>query len=355
MIGPGFRRSLAIAAALTSLPLAGAATAHAQGQLAPNCNPPSISGTALDRQTLTANAGSCSGPTSPNITLQWFICSPDLVTCTARTRQIETNSLAYQVVEADVNGRLVAQQTARNQFGIDQDETITEIVAAIPPSATPEIFGTARVGEHLVGSEGFLSGTSPTLAGLQWLRCEADGSACVAIPAGTTTTYSVTNDDLGKRIVFQVTVAGPQHTVDVRSAPTPPVEGIPPPPPGPPALRPLRPFPVVVIAGRAFEARSVVSTLLVRGPRRARVTVACRGRSCPVRRQRRRIRGGSLRLRRFETGLMAGTVIEIRVTSPNRIGKFTRLRILRDRPPARTDLCLRPGRRRPVRCPRGAG
>ena len=95
--------------------------------------------------------------------------------------------------------------------------------------------------------------------------------------------------------------------------------------------------------------------LVVRGPNGALVSVTCRGRRCPRRRQLRTIRGGSVRLRPFETGLRNGTVIVIRITKGQRIGKFTRLRIRSDRPPARTDLCLTPGRRRPVRCPEGVG
>lgn len=357
------RRSVrgAVLVAAATLPLAAAGGAQAQVPLGPECQPASISGTARDGATLTARRGSCSGTPAPAVTLQWFLCHGE--TCTARTRQIRTSSIAYKVVEGDVNGRLVVQQVAENNFGTDLDNTTTDIVAAIPPSATPTISGAPREGEQLLGSEGFLSGTRPAVAAVQWLRCEADGTACVAITGTATRRYALRADDVGKAIRFQVTLTGPQHTVYISSDATGPIEAIPPPPPPPTqpgprqpaAPTPLSPFPVVLIAGRAFPARAVVSTLLVRGPRGARVTVVCRGRSCPARRQRRRIRGGTIRLRRFERSLAAGTVIEIRVTSKNRIGKFTRLRILGERPPARTDLCVRPGRSRPVSCPGGVG
>ena len=360
-------RSLALLATAGSLALGWGGTAHAQVSISPSCQPATIGGIARDGQTLTARRGSCEAP-SPAVTLQWFVCDAQGQSCTARTGQTRSSSLSYVVKPADVNGRLVAQQVATNSFGTDLDNTLTSIVAAVPPSATPVISGPARVGEQLSGSEGFLSGTQPSVAGYQWLRCEADGAACVAIPGATTKAYVLANEDAGKTIRFQVTVTGPQHTVDVQSAQTQvvqggtPVGGGPEPePPGSPAPNrparptPLRPFPTVVIAGRVFSSRAVVSILRVRGPRGARVTVTCRGQDCPVRRQRRRIRRGSVRLRAFETGLIAGTVIEIRVTGANRIGKFTRLRILRDRTPARIDLCVRPGRRRPVSCPGGVG
>jgi hypothetical protein len=340
------------------------AASGAQAQLpgAPSCDPATISGTPRDGQRLTARRGDCSG-VSPSVTLQWFLCDAQLESCTSRTRQIEASSLTYTVGGADVNGRLVVQQVAQNAIGSDLDDTPTEVVAAVPPSATPDISGVAQVGEELIGTEGFLSGTNPSLVGLQWLRCDADGTACVEIAGATLAEYVLTGDDAGKTVRFQVTVEGPQHIVDVQSPPTSVVQGqvLPPPttepPPAPPApkVRLMRPFPSILIAGRVFSSSAVVSRLQVRGPRGARVIVTCRGRDCPFRRRRGRIRARPLRLRSLETDLAAGTVIRIRVTSPGRIGKFTRLRILGDRPPARTDRCLRPGRRRPVPCPGGVG
>ena len=168
--------------------------------------------------------------------MQWFRCNAQLQGCVARTSQVQASSLPYTVKPADVNGRLVVQQVATNTFGGDQDDTATAVVAAIPPSATPVISGIAQVGSQLRGSEGFLSGTSPSLAGRQWLRCEANGSTCVSIPSATGERYTLTAEDVDKTLRFQVTVQGPQHTVNVHSAPTAIVPA-PPPAPPPPATR----------------------------------------------------------------------------------------------------------------------
>jgi hypothetical protein len=358
-----------VAAIALGLVAAGTGTAEAQ-LLSPQCNPASIAGTARDGETLTASRGSCSGAPSPTVRLQWFRCDANEQSCVARTSQVQASSLAYTAKPADVNGRLVIQQTAENTFGEDLDNTATAVVAAIPPSATPVISGISQVGEQLRGSAGFLSGTSPSVVGRQWLRCEANGAPCTPIPGATGERYTVTADDVGKTLRFQVTVQGPQHSVNVHSAPTstvpaPPGAGqpdpgtpgqpAPPPPAAPPALQLLDPFPSVVIAGRVFPTGAVVSMLLVRGPRGAQVGVTCRGRRCPRRRLLRTIRGGSVRLRPFETRLAPGIVLQIRVTKGRRIGKFARLRIRSDRPPGRTDLCLAPGKRRPVSCPAGVG
>lgn len=121
--------------------------------------------------------------------------------------------------------------------------------------------------------------------------------------------------------------------------------------PAVPAPRLLSPFPIVRIRGR-LTARGVrIDLLQVRAPRGSTVRARCSGRSCPVRRETRTVARRPVRLRRLEAPLRAGAVIEIRITKPGRIGKYTRFRILRGRPPVRTDRCIMPGTTRPTRCP----
>jgi hypothetical protein len=49
--------------------------------------------------------------------------------------------------------------------------------------------------------------------------------------------------------------------------------------------------------------------------------------------------------------LRAGVRLEILVTKPDRIGRYTRFRIRRDRAPKRFDSCIRFGATRPSPCP----
>ncbi len=111
----------------------------------------------------------------------------------------------------------------------------------------------------------------------------------------------------------------------------------------------IAPFPVVRIAGRVSSATRIVR-LSVRAARGSKVTVRCRGRSCPVRAITRRARRGAVRFHRLERLLRPGTRIVIRVTRPGQIGKYTRFRMRARKAPARLDRCLLPGVRRPVRC-----
>lgn len=131
--------------------------------------------------------------------------------------------------------------------------------------------------------------------------------------------------------------------------------------PRPPGV--LSPFPMVRLLGSVSSRSTRVRLLTVRAPVPSRVVVSCRGRGCPVRRRAKgpsrsvaasvRVRrAGPLRLRRLERRLRAGTVLTVRITrGPGTIGKYTRFRIRRNRPPARKDLCVMPGPPRLIQCP----
>jgi hypothetical protein len=148
-----------------------------------------------------------------------------------------------------------------------------------------------------------------------------------------------------------------EQRLDVRAGGTvievsAPSRSVPAPPPAlPPAaiaasaprVVPMLPFPVVRLRGRLTSAGMVVQLLSVHAGRAARVTVRCMGRTCP--------RGvGRVTARRLQRWLKAGTVIEIRVTQPGRIGKYTRIVVRRGRAPQRVDRCLAPGSLKPVDC-----
>jgi hypothetical protein len=115
----------------------------------------------------------------------------------------------------------------------------------------------------------------------------------------------------------------------------------------------------VSTAWRVRGARVRIARLLVRGVRRGfTVEFRCRGRRgrrCPVRRRDAGApRGGRVNvlraIRRVRKRFRAGQTLEVRITSPDRIGKVVRYRLRRGRPPVGRPLCLRPGARRPHRC-----
>ena len=120
----------------------------------------------------------------------------------------------------------------------------------------------------------------------------------------------------------------------------------------------MAPFPVVRIAGVLTSSGANLSLITAQAPRGARVRVSCRGRGCPTASESRLVglssgkrRAGVLVFRRFERSLPAGVILEIRISKPGSIGKYTRFTIRRGKLPARVDSCLDPAGLRPIPCP----
>ena len=146
-----------------------------------------------------------------------------------------------------------------------------------------------------------------------------------------------------------------------QNAPAGPFDDSSPTSPEPPATAPqqlrwLEPFPVVRIRGQTTKSGVLLNLLTVRAPSGAGVELRCAGRSCPKRRLRKLVsassgRPSTVRFKEVEGPLRAGTRLQILVTQKGLVGKYTRFRIRRVRPPVRTDRCLMPASTRPVACP----
>jgi PKD repeat protein len=116
----------------------------------------------------------------------------------------------------------------------------------------------------------------------------------------------------------------------------------------------LTPFPIVRIRGVILRGSARLSLLTVKAPTGARVKVICHGGGCPKKKSVvLRVAHGksSVRVRSLERRLRRGAVVEVFVTAPGRIGKYTRFTIRSNAAPARRDLCLQPGKAKPVSCP----
>ncbi len=119
----------------------------------------------------------------------------------------------------------------------------------------------------------------------------------------------------------------------------------------------MQPFPVVRIAGSDDAAGVKLRLLRVQQmPAGARVTVRCKGRGCPFRSATHVAvsteRGvAPIEIRRFERSLPAGVTLEVLVSKPGEIGKYTRFRIRRAKLPERVDMCLGPATEQPLVCP----
>jgi PKD domain-containing protein len=120
-----------------------------------------------------------------------------------------------------------------------------------------------------------------------------------------------------------------------------------------PAPRLLTPFPIVRIQGGLLPGGVMVTRLTVQAPGGVRVRAVCHGPGCPRQSVVRRARSAGLpvRLRPLERRLGSGAVLEVFVTDPAAVGKYTRFVIRRGAAPLRRDLCVPPAGPRPARCP----
>ena len=349
------RPRLALAAALASLAvLAQATPATAATNLSPP-GPPELNG-----RTLTTENGSWLLASS--FSYAWYRCDAAGAGCVQVPGR---GGRSYLLTTPDIGRRIRSLVTGTGGLGSDSAFSAPSIeVTAAPPmnQLPPEVSGTPTRGSTLSSTVG--NWIDPNLNAVsyrrQWQRCTGGDVGCQDIPGATGASYTLAAGDVDRFIRVIVTAEG-LGSDSVASAPLGPVtdpagsggggpgdDGAP--PTG--AFGKLRPFPVVVLAGRVRRGRTHISRLVVRGPRGATVAVRCRGRGCRSRSFRAKLgRSRSLRLRRFQRTYAAGATIEIRVTGKDAIGKFTRIRIRASRPPSRRDLCLAPGASRPSRCP----
>jgi hypothetical protein len=115
------------------------------------------------------------------------------------------------------------------------------------------------------------------------------------------------------------------------------------------SMRLMNPFPIVRIAGRVLPHGVRINLLVVEAPRGAKVSIRCRGRGCPFKKQVRP--AARVRVRKLERVLRKGATVKVYVTKRGTIGKYTRIRIRTRKAPARVDLCLPPKSWHPIRCP----
>lgn len=362
-------------------------------------SPPSILGTAVEGSTLTTDGGTWAADAPITLTYAWTRCGVAGDGCTTIAGAAGET---YTLTSADVGSTLRVVVTATDAHGsasASSPQTSTVIATPLGPPAPlpprsqvpPSIAGVLEVGETLVASLGAWSGDGPFEFRYQWLRCE---TTCDPIEGATARTYSVAPADVGEGLKVRVTAITPAGSVSADSETTAPVVAAPPTPDpaGSPAITPtpsplptptapagavgastapagavpvppriagasdpatalMQPFPLVRIAGAFTRTRTRITLATVRAPRGSRIAVRCRGRGCPA---PRRVLIARLSVLRFlQRSYSPGAMIEIRVTAPGVIGKYVKVSIRSGRPPARTDLCVRPEAVAPFRCPAG--
>ncbi|MBS3648878.1 hypothetical protein KEU06_09690 [Pseudaminobacter sp. 19-2017] len=160
---------------------------------------PTITGVARSSYTLTVSTGTWNNGGSPihTYTYQWFADDVAIAGATTNT---------FTITDAELGKRIRAEVTAINAVGSITATTVPTAVVAeavLPPSVitAPRITGTARQYETLTVSDGEWNANDGTISGYtyEWKR------SGVVIPGETGNTYTLTADDVGKRIQAFVT------------------------------------------------------------------------------------------------------------------------------------------------------
>jgi hypothetical protein len=202
--------------------LAGGGTGY--GQAAPtNSTAPSIAGSAVLGQTLTANAGAWSG-VAISYAYQWLRCDTAGNACAPIAG---AGAASYPIAAADVGWTLRVAVTATNKNGALTVASNPTSVVAPPPAlpappqntALPQISGVAQSGQTLTGSVGTWSG-SPTSYAYQWRRCDSLGANCANISGATSTSYAAGDVDVGASLRFVVSATNLGGTTSASSGAT---------------------------------------------------------------------------------------------------------------------------------------
>ena len=188
---------------------------------------PTISGTPIVGNILTASNGSFSGTGPFNYSYRWLRCPAsgsggNGEGCTAITGGTFRR---YTVGTADVGHRLRVRVTAANSEGTaTSTSNATAIVRAAPArpqnTAPPTISGTPQVGQTLTANSGTWTGQQPITYTYQWRRCDASGGSCANIGGATANTYTLTSADQGNTLRVRVTARNSAGTTSPTSAPT---------------------------------------------------------------------------------------------------------------------------------------
>jgi hypothetical protein len=177
----------------------------AAGSAPANTSKPTISGSPVQGEKLTAGNGGWSGDTPITYSYQWRRCNSSGSSCS----NVGTNSSAYTLGSGDANHTMEVVVTATNAVGVSSATSDhTAVVAALAKpvnQSAPSISGNLTPGSTLTANPGNWSGTQPMSFLYQWQRCDSNGNHCGSIKDATGTTYKLTSADVDRRLRVGVT------------------------------------------------------------------------------------------------------------------------------------------------------
>jgi hypothetical protein len=159
---------------------------------------PTISGSPVDRQTLTLASGTWSGVPTPTTAAQWQVCTDAAgANC---TDIMGATALTLKLTFADLGKFFRGKVSATNRIGVvsANSNILGPVTAATKLDRAPSTFGFLQVGQEWIATPGIWNGAlSPTYS-YQWQRCSDEkGASCTDIAGATSKNYTIQADDKG--------------------------------------------------------------------------------------------------------------------------------------------------------------
>jgi len=188
-----------------SVPATSAPSALVAADPAAATTAPSISGTAQDTRTLTADRGTWTGTPTVTYTYRWTRCDAtgggcnDIAGATTETYLVSAEDIGQQLVV-----RVVATNAGGDSDPVNSAATATVTGPVAVNQVPPSFSGFLAVDESLHADLGTWSG-SPTSFRFQWFSCSPDGVACPDIAGATGQTYVIGPALVGRFVGVEVT------------------------------------------------------------------------------------------------------------------------------------------------------
>jgi len=179
-------------------------------------SPPTISGTAIVGETLTAAPGTWSDGTA-TFTYVWESCDGG-GSCTAIDG---AEGRSYDLVRADRGAFVRVRVTAHVGDAVESRTSgaVGPVTVAAPTALrAPSISGAAVVGATLTADPGSWSDPDATFT-FAWQRCDESG-VCETVDGAAGESYDVTSDDLGSSLLVEVTASNSGGVGEADSVPT---------------------------------------------------------------------------------------------------------------------------------------
>jgi serine protease AprX len=194
--------------------------------------PPTVTGTAVEGQVVTALPGSWSGAQPISYAYAWETCDA-AGTCTT-VAGATGSTLLLQPGSGGMRVRVVVTATDATSAtaSATSDPVAVQAAAApqpapappppVPPAVggAPTIAGTGEVGRELTATDGEWTGSQPIALTYKWVRCGPDGASCADVAGATASTYTPVRDDVGSTLRVAVTATNAGGTETATSAPT---------------------------------------------------------------------------------------------------------------------------------------